>query len=523
MGINISRKIINEIIDDNERNNIEDLLIQKAAGKCFLCSSELDSQSQEIEADHDIPVAQGGDTTLENLNLAHTECNRFKRANPTIHVKKFLPLKKFIEINNDANFEIVSITFFKITPKAITVRESGLKKISITCGTTTFVDIPIYEEVVPNRNKTIEYCFIQVPVYMVFNDDVQPRPIKPNHVFNLFQDLHINPLHEPASARLEKMEYNQPNKLLMFDGQHKAVAKLLIESEHPNYNNVKIDLKLYLNLTRQEATHLVNSIQSKIIKLGLTKSEFARKMGSEFENDFNKYEHKCLSNNIAPTEIGFINDAPAELRKRRKEALIQTRLKQLIYPNDPLESTLKIFSLTQSSDPNLTIKETTLFTKVLQKLLCITPLSSEIDIDDKVRSTERINIRLVLDAMFDVLFTESPILSKTLINQFKSQSSLVLIVEYTKLFLANQLFVDKNRVFFHNDLSSKIEVYKAFLNKFKNHPVWSYCNNPNKPIKAERFFNLVKQNQSLTEMAETIKLTVAYCAGYDQLRGTELD
>lgn len=523
MSINISRKIISEIIDDNERTNIEQLLIQKAAGRCFLCSGTLDSQTQEIEADHDIPVAEGGETNLANLNLAHLECNRFKRANPSVQVKKFLPLKKFIESNNDANFELVSKEFFKIQSKGVTISKTANKKISISCGTLTINDIPVYEEVVPNRNKTIEYCFIQVPVHMIFNDDVQPRPIKSNHIFNLFQDLHINPLHEPASARLDSVAYNQNNKLLMFDGQHKVVAKLLIETTQSKYSNINIDLKLYLNLTKQEATHLVNSIQSKIIKLGLTKSEFARKMGSEFENEFLKYEQKCHNNSTSPTEIGFINDAPAERRKRRKEALIQTRISQLIEPNDPSESTLKLFSLTKTKDPDLVIKETTLFTKVIQKLLCTTPLGIDIDNDDTVRSNERNNIRLVLDIMFEELFDVSAIPNKKIINQLKSQSSLILIVEYTKLFLANLYMIDKSKVFFHNDLGSKQSNYRKFLKKYREHPIWAYWDNPSKPQSAERFFNLLKQNQSLTEISEKIRLTVSYCAGFDQLRGNEFN
>ena len=522
MSINISRKIINEIIDDNERNNIESLLTQKSANKCFLCAGTLDSQTQDIEADHDIPVADGGETSLANLNLAHLECNRFKRANPSVQVKKFLPLKKFIEANNDANFEIVSKDFFQIQPKGITISKTSNKKISISCGTLTIKDIPVYEEVVPSRNKTIEYCFIQVPVYMIFNDDVQPRPIKSNHVFNLFQDLHINPLHEPASARLDSIAYDQINKLLMFDGQHKAVAKLLIEATQSNYSNINIDLKLYLNLTRQEATHLVNSIQSKIIKLGLTKSEFARKMGSEFENEFLKYEQKCQNFGISPTEIGFINDAPVELRKRRKEALIQTRITQLIEPNDPSESTLKLFSLTKSKDSDLVIKETTLFTKVIQKLLCTTPLTTDIDNDDTVRSNERNNIRLILDILFEELFTESATLDKKIINQFKSQSSLVLIV-YTKLFLSHLQLIEKGKVFFHSDLGTRQSEFRSFLKKYKEHPIWGYWDSPTKPLAAERFFNLLKQNQSLTEISETIKLTVSYCAGFDQLRGNEFN
>jgi hypothetical protein len=523
MSIKISNKIKSEIIDDNERKNIESLLVQKSANKCFLCGGMLDSLNQEIEADHDLPVAAGGATDLKNLNLAHLECNRFKKANPSVQVKKFLPLKKFLELNPESNFGIVGKELFNIEPMEVTLSKPKSNKLNIRYGTSFLNDIPIYEEPVPNRGKSIEYCFIQIPIYLIFNDDVQPRPIKANHVFNLFQDLHLNPLHEPIGARLEVDNLNGLNKILMFDGQHKAVAKILIESIGTNFNDVKIDLKIYLNLTKQEATHLVNSIQSKIIKLGLTKSEFARKMGNEWESAFSKYEEKCQAIGKNPTENDFVLDAVPEMRKRRKEALILARLDQLISARDSSEEVLKIYSLTKTEDKLLEIKETTLFNKLLQKFLTITPLNVVLDNDDSVRSLERQNIRAVLDIIYEELFTEKPKLTKEKISQLKSQSSLILIVDYTKLFLASNLFVDKADIFFNPKMQTFLDNYRRFIKKYQEHPIWNHAFEPNKSQKVEKFFNLLKQNQSLTDVAKTITLTQGYCAGMEDLNGREFD
>jgi hypothetical protein len=522
MSIKISSKIKNEIVDDHEKANLETLLIQKAAGKCFLCSGELDSISQDIEADHDNPVSNGGTSTIQNLNLAHLECNRFKRANPSVQVKKFLPLRKFIEQHPEANYDLVGKMFFNIHPNEVVItKENDI--ISFRVGTKTIENIPVYSEPVPSRNKKIEYCFVQLPISWIFNDVVQPRPIKTMHVFNLFQDLHLNPLHEPVGARLENIQVHGTNKILMFDGQHKAVAKVLIEGNEKNYDLTKIDLKLYLNLSQEEATHLVNSIQSKIIKLGLTKSEFAKKMGNEWQNAFLEYEKRCQDLKILPSESGFINDASPEMRKRRKEALIQARLSQLIEARDEGETELRIFSLTRTDDKLLELKETTLFTKLLQKLLTVNPLTADLDNDDSIRSTERQNIRSILDVIHDELFVESANLSKEKISQLKSQSSLTLIVDYTKLFLASTLMVDKNDVFFSNKILSLIDRYRKFICCYRDHPIWDYANSTSKTQKVERFYNLLKQNQSLSEIAKSISLTQGYCAGMEQLNGRELE
>jgi hypothetical protein len=522
MSINISTKIRNKIIDDNHRSNIEDLLVQKAAGKCFLCGGRLDSSTQSIEADHDIPESSGGATDLHNLNLAHSECNKFKRQNPTVQVKVFLPLRRFIAQNPESNFERVSKELFNITQETISINRDPNNTISFRYGTVKIDEIKIYTENIPGR-KIVEYCFVQLPVKVIYNDDVQPRPIKPNHVFSLFQDLHLNPLHEPASARLEHSNLNGVNKLLMFDGQHKSVAKIMIDSVNKiSSGDVKIDLKIYLNLDKKEATHLVNSIQSKIIKLGLTKSEFAKKMGNEWEFIFKVYEENCEQSGEIPSEKGFVNAAPAEERRRRKEALIQARLKQLIEPRDENDLELKIFTLTKTVDKSLEIKEATLFSKLLQKFLTITPLSLEIDNDDTARSIERENIRSVLDIIYEELFVETPNLTKTTIAQLKSQSSLGLIVDYTKLFFANVLFVDKPEIFFNNNLASKLHAFRNFVIKYREHPIWKHADNQTFSRKVEKFYNLLKQNQSLLEIAREIRLTQGYCAGFDQLEGREL-
>ena len=114
-------------------------------------------------------------------------------------------------------------------------------------------------------------------------------------------------------------------------------------------------------------------------------------------------------------------------------------------------------------------------------------------------------------------------LSKEKISQLKSQSSLSLIVDYTKLFLASTLMVDKNEVFFHNKVATLVERYRKFIICYKEHPIWDYANITTKTQKVERFYNYLKQNQSLVEVAKSISLTQGYCAGMEQLNGRELD
>ena len=114
-GIQISNSIKGKIKNnDNFKNNIVEILKQKSGGKCFLCKKPFNYASDLIHADHDTPEADGGETDEENLNLVHASCNKFKSANSTFQIKRFLPFKVFLENNTDVNFDKVSRDFFKI-------------------------------------------------------------------------------------------------------------------------------------------------------------------------------------------------------------------------------------------------------------------------------------------------------------------------------------------------------------------------------------------------------------------------
>ena len=121
MPINISSKLKNEIVDTYMRTNIESMLVTKSAGKCFLCNQPINSTTEEIEADHDLPRSLGGQTDIDNLNLVHASCNKFKKDNDTLKIKQFLPLRQYLIVNPESNYEKVCSTLFNISQKNLSV------------------------------------------------------------------------------------------------------------------------------------------------------------------------------------------------------------------------------------------------------------------------------------------------------------------------------------------------------------------------------------------------------------------
>jgi hypothetical protein len=53
-------------------------IIARAGRRCEYCKSSIDHSPQSFACEHTIPIAEGGDTTLENLALACGGCNGHK-------------------------------------------------------------------------------------------------------------------------------------------------------------------------------------------------------------------------------------------------------------------------------------------------------------------------------------------------------------------------------------------------------------------------------------------------------------
>ena len=521
-GIQIGASLKKEITDQNFKDNIESMLRQKSGGKCFLCSKDFNYATDLIHADHDIPISQNGPTDYNNLNLVHQSCNEFKNKNSTLQVRKFLPFRNYLEAN-PGKFDAVTKNFFQIQPKEITTLLIGSDSIKLQFpnGTQT-KELTIYEERKPNGH-VFKYVFTQVPVSSIFNDNVQPRVMKSSHVLKIFQDLHTNPLHEPSSARLEIQPIDGgKNKLLMFDGQHKTVAKMLVSE----WDESLIDLKIYLNLSQIEANVLVNTIQAKITKLVLTKSEFAAKMGDEFRDEFQKYADYCEKNNLDQTEDGFIKFSDIEKQTNNKKTLIQARLNDII-KQDPYD--FKILEFVEGNsilkDKKCVIKETTFINKLVLPLLYPKPLKTPIN-DDESRIIERANINIILNLFFEHCLQYDPTsvsdseLEK--IYRLKSQSALNLFIDlikgcYDYLLVASndqEILTKKNL----NDIKDQLE--KAVIN-FSNHPIWVQSNNASQ--KVVTFFNTLQKNGSLNKIAESMNLKLAYLLGIEKLKGDDLD
>ncbi|GGF76144.1 hypothetical protein [Alteromonas lipolytica] len=376
-GIKISSKL-KSALPEEQRADIVDYLRAKAGNVCYLCDGPLNEASDDIEADHDEAEAENGVTDRQNLNLVHKHCNRVKRNANTVDVRPYLKFERFLDSKPSGIRYSGCTDYFQITPKESNCSIKG-EFLNLETPDGHNESYRIFEET--NNRGTLRYVYARIPREALFNDEeVQPRIIKKKQIWLIFFDLNRNPLYEAPGCRLSAM--NGKTKVLMFDGQHKTVSNWLLGRQD-------IVAKIYLDLSKNAANELVNSIQAKIPKLSLSPLELIAKLKDEWKAQIDKYlELQGIENG---SEKGFIAWLPQTDRSRAKSAMESAFLDNII-SNDDFDFRNYVALAGRNNDFPYLITESQLKTKILKKLIWGKQLEENWEKSSELREQEARNI-----------------------------------------------------------------------------------------------------------------------------------
>jgi hypothetical protein len=499
MAIKISSSLKKKL-PETERENIEESLWAKSGGHCYLCEGEINRSSDDVEADHDVPESAGGLTSIDNLNLAHSACNKAKRDSKTVDVRPYLKLKaqaKGKRLKYDG-----FLPFLGINPKPIVFEMTKKNTIRFELPNGVVSEVPVFEET--NSVDTFKYAFLSLPRNAIFNDEAcQPRNMRLEHAWQIYFDLQSNVLHEPPSCRLEKNLEGQPVKLLMFDGQHKTLASWMMGRD-------EVTAKVYLNLTDARANMLVNSIQAKIKKLPLSPFELAGKMSDEWENKFKEFEAEVGSN--AVSEIGFLEWLPTQSRTRGKDAL-RSALVQNILGEEGLRIKKHIKRAGYAGEIEIT--EQALRSKLIERLLSMEP-RSEIGSDAQaLREVEAENILEYLNWFNDAVLEpkdEAHGFTPMELNRAKRmtyQAGLAYSADLVRQLWFHIAARDKTKAAMVDEFTEvDKKKFHDGLEKLIKHPAWTANLEENDKLK--KFKTALEKNQNIAEASEALGLDLPY-------------
>jgi hypothetical protein len=514
-GITISNAMRSRLPAE-ERDDIEDFLWAKSHGVCHLCGDPLNRASESIEADHDIPEAEGGPTNRANLELAHaTPCNRTKRNNPSVDVRPYLKLMAFARRNQNVVHYREAQAHFGITPEATVITWSP-DSLHFEFPDGSIVDAPIFRDPAIGRDP-FEYVFVSVPRNALFNDDeCQPRTIKLLQVWSIYRDLRDNPLHEPPSCRLIHLGGDR-YQLAMFDGQHKTIANWMKGSE-------RVTVKIYLNIDRQDTIRLVNSIQAKIKKLPLSSFELSAKMSDEWADQFARYEETVDPSDAS--EAGFINWLPASDRARGKQAFQLALARNLL--DSPDLALLRFVDKPGTPPERALMTETTFSKKVLERLIYTKPLTETGDDGQRLRLREKENITAALNILAEMVFEpdadDGALSPQDLIRRKRMayQSSLAYVSGLLRSLYRQILAVEPDRAMMERiPNETQMAQIRDAIRRLVEHPVWTADFELSEKTKAVG--DALSKNQDAKAAFEAVGLKLGYLIGADELSGDCLD
>lgn len=491
-GIQISNALIAKLPDNEKRGDLRKILWKKSSGDCFLCGGPLNRSSDRIVVDHDEPEEEGGETKLANLNLAHARCNAWKRNHPTAPAKAFLGFRRFLEEAKGVSVYGDCLSYFRITPKESQLEFESDHLLRIELPDDTIQRVPVISE--SNSSGTFLYCFVEVPISAIFHDaDCQPRTIKPKQVWSIFSDLQRNPLHEPPSCRTHKKQGKV--RLLMFDGQHKTLASLLMGRQ-------SVAVKIYLELQAKATRHLVNSIQAKIPKLPLSAMEIMSKMGMEYADQLAEYIEKVREGEAS--EDGFLRWLPADTRKRGRQAFENACI-NAIWETEGLD-------LRDFVGDGRPIKEAAAKSKLLKPLVFTRPLQQAFEVSDVIRERESELVTKLLDDLVGAGFratTDPPRDDEEeKIRRRMYQSSLVYIAGLVRKVASHVLKIEEGECLgLKKPSRQQLKEISEAIKRIVAHPVWAH---PYNTKRMQEVRDSLSKNQNADSAFKAVGLNIGY-------------
>lgn len=508
MVIKIGSKIIQALPTD-EREGIKEYLLAKSGDACHLCESPLMAASQDVEADHDEPSAHGGGTNRDNLWLAHVICNRAKRDNPSVDVRPYLKLKNFMTSKGHVLRYDGVLDHFGIEPKPSIANDTG-ENVEFEFADGSRSIVPVFTDT--NRaGRHFRHAFVRAPKTALFNDDdVQPRSLKLSQVWAIYGDIQINPLHEPPSCRL--IDDDGYSRLALFDGQHKTVASWML-------NNSEVTVKVYLDLTKEEANYLVNSIQAKIKKLPLSPFELSAKLSEEWLARLDEYREKVDPDSAS--EAGFIAFVDTAEKARAKSAFEAALIRALIDSQD-LSLSKYVLRAGQPKTADSLITETQFSSKVLKRLLHTAPLDEVGVAGEEARGRERDNIVAALNILTELAFepaagaTELTDLEAERRRRLIYQASLTYVSDLIRQLYRQVLVLDESRAFLDKVPSNSQEtMIRDGIQKIVDHPIWTASLDQSSKTRAVN--EAMQKNQDIANAMSAVGLKLGYAVGADKL------
>ena len=285
-------------LSHDEYDSLTRKLFEIQNQKCFICEETIVLNLHKTHIDHIIPLANRGKDSEDNFALTHESCNTSKQ-DANLRIARILQkLKKINDETQDTEYRSASL-------KHVLRYYNGSQydfSFEINDGYLNYSfseigDNKIYKsEIFTDSLSGEKTCFIDVPIEYLHHDKIiNPRAIN-NSISKLIKEFDKgNPQLHLTLVRINN------GKLQVFDGQHKAVAQILLGAR-------KLLLRVFIQPDIDRLTETNTNAGSVLRQVAFDKSIMRQLNNTLYSERVKKYQedHNLNSDDFSFSELQLV-------------------------------------------------------------------------------------------------------------------------------------------------------------------------------------------------------------------------
>lgn len=259
--------------------------------KCFICGENIDLDLNPTNIDHIKPLVNGGKDDETNFALAHENCNKSKQDADLEVARAMAQLSKIVKAAEGKHEtpslkHVLAANNGSLYDFSYKIENGKLSYAFSQSGDDTIRTAEIFFDRLSNERT----AFIQVPLQYLYHDEmINPRGIN-SSIGLLIKEFHKgNPQLHISLARLDG------NKIMIFDGQHKAVAQIMLGTR-------ELLVRLFLDTDVDRMIETNTTAGSKLKQIAFDKSIVRQLHDTLYAERIKKYQ---LDHGLPEDNFGF--------------------------------------------------------------------------------------------------------------------------------------------------------------------------------------------------------------------------
>lgn len=381
------------------RDELIKRLLEIQRGRCFIGGEPLDLSIQRVEIDHIIPRARGGRDEENNYAVVCDHHNRTK-LDSDLRVARCM-----------ARYEAVKAEYTAEGPNRPNLGDFLKEYGGAKCEMRATIDgaefrfslpehgakvriVPVFHD----KLSGIDSVFLELPIEYIYHDErINPRAVGPRLRGLVEEFLYGRPQLHVALAW--GVLQGGTIRVHVFDGQHKAVAQILLGARSlPLRVFLNPDLNVLLEANTNAGTSLRQVAFDKATQRFLGSQIYWEKV-DEYRKVTGREE-----NDLSFSEQELVRFFKGEHREIKRYIVDDVRIGVIYHPENKLRDYIELGGRGVEKPLSYSTIEKTFFSMFIGKELLSTPLNYKLEIGENPRLLERDQIVRLMNVVAEEIF-----------------------------------------------------------------------------------------------------------------------